>query len=1128
MSDGMHKVPAAFAEVEAAIRSGDLRELTRGINNLISMLLATPRGASGRAIVAGWVVLALTSRYRAKRVPKDLDRAISYGEAVISETRQGSPGIASLLWNTSVALGLRYEVGHDVVDLNRAISGLAQAMEEADKANPYAFRIASALTDALMSRYGLLRESDDLDQAVEVYRLAIGLAREVGEDETQRHRLSEILRIRYADGGTADDLQATIQSCEALLASASATPDTRVSLLLELAHDLHKLYEIDASEPVLDRAIGAQEEAVSLLADDDLNRPAVLADLGMSYMTRFESFGNERDQEEAIALYATALHLAPDDAKITFHLQAQLGAALGHRYGLSGVPEDLDQSLQLLEASVNAVGMDDPSLPGVLSNLGLALCLCFRRDGDLEYLNRGIERLEQVLELVGLEDASRCYHNSNLGVALVERFRAIGVQSDIDQAVVLCQLSVSAVNCEVRRRPIHLVNLGDALTVRFKSAYSNSADIGQALDALRKAADLLPDGHPARPALLLNISMAALERAEANRSRHDLDVAVVFATMAADATPIGNQFFSQTHYDLGAVLMRRLLLQPTGQDAHHAREAFTSAAQCVTSPLLWRVRGARMWARVAANSGDWIEAVRAYETAIELLGRLVPNWLARTDQERLLEEASGIGCEAAAACLNAGNVEKAVELFESGRGVLLRNALGLRPDVALLEDTAPAMANEFERLGRLVERGGSADGLVDALRKTMTDPRAVTELRVRQRQDAARQLDELVADIRRLPGLGEFLSQKAVMDLLPGPDDGQVVLVNVCAYRSDALILFSDRTAVVSLPDLSPDTAREQAELLRVALCTLESDRDDVQAQAQMLDVLNWLWSAVARPVLAEIPAAADESGKPRLARIYWCPSGPLAAMPLHAASPRRAHHAEGQQSVMDLAVSSTISTISALTRARQRLVKSPQGEPGRVLLVAMPQTPGGLDLPGVAAEADYLAKRYPNLVDPLGPDQTTPATCLTVLSALGSHEWVHFACHAYSDLEAPSRSCLLLQDYQDMPMTVAEIAVQRSRSADFAFLSACSTATPSGKLTEESIHLSSALQIAGFTHVIGTLWPLCDDDAVTITRQTYEALGEPGDARGAAHALRMALVELRDAHPDQPSRWASHVHSGP
>jgi CHAT domain-containing protein len=136
--------------------------------------------------------------------------------------------------------------------------------------------------------------------------------------------------------------------------------------------------------------------------------------------------------------------------------------------------------------------------------------------------------------------------------------------------------------------------------------------------------------------------------------------------------------------------------------------------------------------------------------------------------------------------------------------------------------------------------------------------------------------------------------------------------------------------------------------------------------------------------------------------------------------------------------------------------------------------------------------------------------------------QWAHFACHATSDLDNPSASCLLLTDHQQRPLTVVDVARLR-----LAFLSACSTARPGGRLADEAIHLASAFQLAGYRHVIATLWPIDDRYAVEIANRIYTILASGGgsDVAGAVHAA-VGLIR-RQQGPDMPSAWPSHIHVG-
>ena len=91
-----------------------------------------------------------------------------------------------------------------------------------------------------------------------------------------------------------------------------------------------------------------------------------------------------------------------------------------------------------------------------------------------------------------------------------------------------------------------------------------------------------------------------------------------------------------------------------------------------------------------------------------------------------------------------------------------------------------------------------------------------------------------------------------------------------------------------------------------------------------------------------------------------------------------------------------------------------------------------------------------------------------------------HFACHGYTDPADPSQSRLLLHDHRRDPLTVAALAPLALDHAHLAYLSACSTARATDtRLLDEAIHLATAFQLAGFPHVIGTLWEINDAIAV-------------------------------------------------
>ncbi|KAL4998084.1 hypothetical protein BDV10DRAFT_185693 [Aspergillus recurvatus] len=100
-------------------------------------------------------------------------------------------------------------------------------------------------------------------------------------------------------------------------------------------------------------------------------------------------------------------------------------------------------------------------------------------------------------------------------------------------------------------------------------------------------------------------------------------------------------------------------------------------------------------------------------------------------------------------------------------------------------------------------------------------------------------------------------------------------------------------------------------------------------------------------------------------------------------------------------------------------------------------------------------------------------------------------------------------------PLTVAELLeVNPHKQPPFlAYRSACGTGRiKDNELIDESIPLISACQLAGFRHVIGTLWEVVDEICVDMAYTTYDEIraGEMTDD-SVAWGLHVAMRQLRD-----------------
>jgi CHAT domain len=69
--------------------------------------------------------------------------------------------------------------------------------------------------------------------------------------------------------------------------------------------------------------------------------------------------------------------------------------------------------------------------------------------------------------------------------------------------------------------------------------------------------------------------------------------------------------------------------------------------------------------------------------------------------------------------------------------------------------------------------------------------------------------------------------------------------------------------------------------------------------------------------------------------------------------------------------------------------------------------------------------------------------------------------------------------------LELSQIKFKRLPTSQFAFLSACHTATGLWSLSKEAMHLAASLQFAGFPSVIATMWGVSNEDTPIVASPT-------------------------------------------
>lgn len=928
--------------------------------------------------------------------------------------------------------------------VERACQTLADALEAMPDIDP---RYGLYLLDFSSVLQLSFENSGDLDRVAEAIRAARDAASYLDAESSAMwlNVLGTALRVWFEHTG---DLAALREAISVGRQAVDATPDTDryySGYMAKLAWALHAMFMADGDIEILDQVLPAVRHAHSTLKSTDPHHEAISMTLGTLLHSEYSRTGDLDTLDEVIGLGRSTLMNSPSTGWVLAARLANLGRSLEARYRRTGELDLLREAAQMQRRALEAAPPEHADRTIYQLNLSGTLRGLFDRTGDPAVLDEALAVALEAAEEVPAGNPFRINHLANLGLVHRERYAHTEDVAELDAAESALRMALAEVSATHPHRPMVLSLLGTVL--HDKSHHSTGlGELDEALEVSRTALATIPDDHPLRGTVLS-------ASAELHHTRHQ-------------------------RLDDRAALARAI-------------ELFQEAAAHPTSSMVTRVDAARRWGDIAAAAGLTEVALDGLATAVELLPLLAARSLHRYDSEYWLGRHGGLASDAAALALETNRPDRAVELLELGRTVLITQALETRTDLSELRDRDPRLAERLEWFGTRLE-GDQTE-------------------RADSRRAWAEGFEAVVATVRALPGMGGFLLPPTAAEILTHARSGPVVMVNISEHRCDALVLSEDGIRSRPMPHLTPEIIGDRVRHFLTAVttdCRSQFRQARERGEQTVTETLSWLWDAVCAPVLDIVDLAPGD-------RIWWIPTGLLGFLPLHAATCQ----ASGA-SMLDRAVSSYVPSVRALAHARAR---ADGDRPLEALVVGMPRTPNAADLPGALREADLVAGRAGLARQLVGPD----ATSVTVTSALRSCRWAHFACHAVT-AASPSDSHLLLHDHEQRPLTAGTISRLRLDTAVLAYLSACHTAVPTAELADEVIHIASAFHMAGYPQVVGTLWAVDDSVAATIAELFYDQVmtGVP-DPRRAPAALRDVLVRLRREHPDRPSRWASHVHIG-
>lgn len=897
---------------------------------------------------------------------------------------------------------------------------------------------------------------------------------------------------------------------------------TRKPLNPHRAKFLRRLLENGAETkhaPVTEQWVQESEDVLQKMSPDDPRRGLELGQLGMSYVEMYQQSkvmqhldqeikcfrqglsvesGNKHNHDRSLCGLAIALWLAYGATNLEKDLnvaietsqkclasdidqlrQLQLiSTGLLFRYSTMGNEADLDLSLQMRRKSLALMSNDDNTRASMLHGIGVIFLERSTRKGAFSDLEAGIEHLEEAVQACSAQRHGRSEYLSDLGCAYKARYFRTSDTKDMDMAIQRLLEAVETSEDNTVNRAICSVNLADGYGLRFHVSKTTS-DLDLAIDYYKKAVhleDLHGKGRN-KPRVLACLGNAYVLGYLHNGDTRHWELGRSCLETAINQMP--KDFFQRGGYlwHLGTGYHAAFQRRGQNEDLQKAISFLEEALSCSHYQFNARTDAGQSLIAIYSSLKDWTQAYRTASTLFSLIPLVMARSLENSDKQLIATRFAGFASDAAAMALLAGESPyAALRLLETGRGLIMSSLLGLRSDIDNLQQDHPKLAEEYLKFR----------DQIDSVKGSLSNP-AAAWLPVNQpeyRHNAAKELERVIKTVRGLPGFDSFLQEPSEEDMRSAAAFGPIVVINVSQYRCDAIIVEADGIRSQYLPKMTMQDikARSQA---TTDISSLKSE------------VLEWLWDGIVEPVLDNVGFTSSPAGD--WPRICWIPTGPLVHLPLHAAG---YHQFVRDKTILDRAISSYSISLTALVQNHTYRQKSEAGrKPEHAVLIGMEE------LHNAPKEIEEVGR----ICQEMQVQRPNPYT-KEVLKALRDCDIFHFTGHGSSNPLDPSKSALILNNRDRLTVSSLFDINLHKRKPFLAFLSACSTGQiRQDELVDEGLHLIAGCQVAGFQHVIGTLWEVNDALCIEVARMTYEWMHKNGMSHDSvSEGLHRAIRQLR------------------
>ncbi|XXH04015.1 hypothetical protein Hte_010425 [Hypoxylon texense] len=933
---------------------------------------------------------------------------------------------------------------------------------------------------------------------------------------------------RYLKTGEMNDLQSAVQYSRHAVKILDSQGNQQGASLSHLSAYLVELFteSVEHDMAIIKEAISMGLRALECFEKDSSPWKSTLNNVAIAWAERGYRSQSLQEVDESIETQKYILSFVQPGGYDRGGLLSRLSTTTSLRYDRTAQVEDLEAAIRMSYDAIEEVSstLAKDSLYG---SLPIMLSTHYKRTGRMDSLNEAI-RTSQVLVDDLPDDPVRksdwLYNHGRFLHEKCQRYKEV----DVDE-------SLGALNVALQcgRDALHYMPLGHRSRLRYMNSLgtwlatklSMTEELGLGEEGLRyltDAYDLLPPDDPEKSQVLRNQAhiheihyQILRKRMSLQEAKAHLSKAISYATEAVNMTKEDSPELCENQKNLAALLLT--MIKDFGFDKETyqlAKHHLLAATKATKAPLLVRIPVATQAGLLHWRDEELAEADELLSLAIDLTLQLNPQQMSTEDLRQTLRAVSGVASIATSMALATGKSgTHALQILERAHCIIAGLFVDQKSDISRLRAADPELAQRYDDLRTRLS----------SLPKEQENSSKFFEMRDLQ-ESLLSELKVVETSVKKLPGFEHFQEVPGEKEFKALARDGPIVAINTSVMRSDAIIVTCNDIKVVPLPELEYSKLDEKLSFLNdsgnVARRNVKPRRHRSREE-DVNEVLAWLWKTTVKPIL-------DATELTDSKRIWWITTGLIGRAPLHAAG----YHTEGStENTMSHAISSYVSSFKVLRFSRGRATSSTALD--NMLLVSVSSNPPPFQNIDTSLEIKVAEDIFGDALMHL--PQAEPGT---VLKNIPNYSIAHFACHGFARINDPSSNGLVLvKDGRAVTLTVSDIERVDHKAGAIAYLSACSTAEQSDmKLMDEAIHLANSFQIAGYQHVIGTLWGADDRAAGEVAGSFYRKLlaergydNEAGKAPDVAKALHEAIIEYKNSGKGGKSvlEWGPFIHTG-